>query len=102
MTKIMLDFLDTNKPEVFTDATDWSAEIIEDLELKKIQVDFLFKSFFHGHPIKKQFYEGDPSWRTSLEAYLRENNISLTPSSRSSLTQYIQRWSKLFVPFKGK
>lgn len=102
VTKLMLDFLDTNKPQVFTGADDWSAQLIADLELKKMQVDYVFKSFFHGHPIKRQFYEGDPSWRTNLEAYLRENNISLTPGPKSSITQYIHRWSRVFTPSKRK
>ncbi|MES2891477.1 MAG: hypothetical protein V4725_05675 [Bacteroidota bacterium] len=102
ITKMMLAFLEANKPEIFIDKNDWSADLRADLQLKKIQVDFVFKHFLAGHPIKKLLYEANPLWRSTLESYLRENKISLVRSPKASVIQQFQRWSRSVNPFNGK
>ncbi len=102
MTKMMLDFLDANKPGIFTNDESWTRQLMLDLELQRSQVEFLFKRFFHGHPIKKQYYEGNPCWRSSLEVYLKENNIHLgSPAILRSTTQ-LNSWVKFVDAFRRR
>lgn len=102
MIKILTDFLAENKPEIFTDKNEWSAALSADLQLKKNQVDFVFRHFLRGHPIKRQLYDNNPVWRTNLENYLTQNKISLQMAPKPSFIRQLQRLSKALIPFNGK
>jgi hypothetical protein len=102
MTKMMLDFLDANRPGIFTNDASWTRQLMVDLELQRSQVDFLFKKFFHGHPIKKQYYEGNPCWRSNLEAYLKENKINIGSSTIVRSTTHLNSWVKFVDAFRRR
>lgn len=76
-TKLDLEFVDRYIPNILTGDTSWSNKLINDLEYQKKLVEFVFNKLPNGHPIKEQFWGGDIAWRTNLENYLKDNNISV-------------------------
>src|SRR5687768_3875711 len=101
MTKMMLHFLDQNKPEIFLQDGlflqdgRWMPELIKKVDVKNVRAGIIFKRFFHTQQLKRSLYQGNLSWRTRFHEYFKENNLRTTGTSALTLSRTMNGWTRL-------
>ena len=86
---------------VLTGNFDWYDELRKEKEYESQLVAVVLGPHLpHPNPISKKMWDGDPTWRHDVEAFIKEKGIKLDPVYNSKLPKPGRTWLNKLFGFK--